>query len=313
MTIVFKISNNLKNMVIKYYEKYIPLKTPPYAVFQVKNYDTTITLYESGKLMFQGLSADIEASLWIEQERIKNHRYIDISGKDKKANNNKSEHSTYSKYHSMATIGSDEVGTGDYFGPIVVSATYVSKENIDFLTDLGVRDSKKITDEKIIEIAPAIIKKIPYVTYILDNDSYNKLPLEDKNMNKIKAILHNKVLVSLIKKDNYVYDAIVIDQFVYSKKFYEHISNAKEKISNVTFMTKAEDQVLSVACASIISRYIFLKEMKRISIEIGTPVILGASDKVDALAKKILITKGEDFLKHYVKWNFKNTEKIKNL
>ena len=55
------------------------------------------------------------------------------------------------------------------------------------------------------------------------------------------------------------------------------------------------------------------KEMKRISIEIGTPVILGASDKVDALAKKILITKGEDFLKHYVKWNFKNTEKIKNL
>ena len=40
MTIVFKISDNLKNMVIKYYEKYIPLKTPPYAVFQVKNYDT---------------------------------------------------------------------------------------------------------------------------------------------------------------------------------------------------------------------------------------------------------------------------------
>ena len=36
MTIVFKISDNLKNMVIKYYEKYIPLKTPPYAVFQVK-------------------------------------------------------------------------------------------------------------------------------------------------------------------------------------------------------------------------------------------------------------------------------------
>ena len=132
-------------------------------------------------------------------------------------------------------------------------------------------------------------------------------------MNKIKAILHNKVLVSLLNKDNYAYQCIVIDQFVYPKKFYEHISGAKEKISNVTFMTKAEDQVLSVACASIISRYIFLKEMKRISTEIGTPVIFGASDKVDALAKKILDTKGEAFLKHYVKWNFKNTEKIKNL
>ena len=29
------------------------------------------------------------------------------------------------------SIGSDEVGTGDYFGPIVVTATYVEKENID--------------------------------------------------------------------------------------------------------------------------------------------------------------------------------------
>lgn len=313
MTIVFKISDNLKNMVIKYYEKYMPLKTPPYAIFQVKNYDTTITLYESGKIMFQGLSADIESSLWIEQERIKNNRYIDATGKEKKTSNNKKDQITYNKYHNMATIGSDEVGTGDYFGPIVVSATYVSKENISFLTDLGVRDSKKITDEKIIEIAPAIIKKIPYVTYILDNDSYNKLPLENRNMNKIKAILHNKVLVSLLKKDTFDYQAIVIDQFVYPKKFYEHISDAKEKINNVTFMTKAEDQVLSVACASIISRYVFLKEMKKISLEIGTPVILGASDKVDLLAKKILDSKGEDYLKHYVKWNFKNTEKIKNL
>lgn len=312
MTIVFKLSDNLKNMVIKYYEKYMPLKTPPYAVFQVKNYDTTITLYESGKIMFQGLSADIEASLWIEQERIKNKRYIDITGKEKKNSLDKKDKKTLNKYHNMATIGSDEVGTGDYFGPIVVSATYVSKENIDFLLELGVRDSKKITDDKILEIAPAIAKRIPYVTYVLDNDTYNKLPAKDKNMNKIKAILHNKVLVSLIKKDKFDYEAIVIDQFVYPQKFYEHISGAKEKISNVTFMTKAEDQVLSVACASIISRYIFLKEMKKISLEIGEPVVFGASDKVDLLAKRIINTKGEDFLKHYVKWNFKNTEKIKN-
>ena len=263
--------------------------------------------------MFQGLSADIEASLWIEQERIKNKRYIDITGKGKKSSTDQKSNKTFNKYHNMATVGSDEVGTGDYFGPIVVSATYVAKESIDFLMGLGVRDSKKITDAKIIEIAPAIIKKIPYVTYVLDNDSYNKLPLEDKNMNKIKAILHNKVLVSLLKKDNFVYDAIVIDQFVYPQKFYEHIKQAKEKITNVTFMTKAEDQVLSVACASIISRYIFLKEMKKISADIGEPVILGASDKVDLLAKRILDTKGEAFLKHYVKWNFKNTEKIKNI
>ena len=305
MTIVFKLSDNLKDAVIKHYERYMPTKTPPYAVFQVKNYDTTITLYESGKIMFQGLSADIESSIWIEQERIKNNRYIDISGKEKE---NKKE--SPKKFYNISTIGSDEVGTGDYFGPIVVTATYVSKENIPFLTSLGVRDSKKITDDKIIEIAPQIIKKIPYVTYILDNDSYNKLPKEDQNMNKIKAILHNKVLTSLIKKDNYAYEKIVIDQFVYPKKFYEHISLAKEKITNVTFMTKAEDQVPSVAAASIISRYIFLKEIKKLSNELGAKIILGASDKVDALAKQILEKDGFETLQHYVKLNFKNTEKI---
>ena len=178
------------------------------------------------------------------------------------------------------------------------------------MTSLGVRDSKKITDDKIIEIAPQIIKKIPYVTYILDNDSYNKLPKEDQNMNKIKAILHNKVLTSLIKKDNYAYEKIVIDQFVYPKKFYEHISLAKEKITNVTFMTKAEDQVPSVAAASIISRYIFLKEIKKLSNELGAKIILGASDKVDALAKQILEKNGFETLQPHVKLNFKNTEKI---
>lgn len=310
MTICFKLSANLIPMVTKYYEKYMPIKTPPYAVFQVKNYDTTITLYESGKIMFQGISADIEASLWIEQERIKNNRYIDASGKEKTKSK---ENVPTKKFYNMATVGSDEVGTGDYFGPIVVSATFVSKDNIRFLTDLGVRDSKKLTDEKIIEIAPLIIKNIPYVTYILDNDTYNNLKDEDKNMNKIKSILHNKVLTTLIKKDNYPYEAIIIDQFVYPKKFYEHISKAKEKITNVTFMTKAEDQVLSVAAASIICRYVFLKAMKKMSEELGTQVLLGAGANVDLLAKKILDEKGSEYLKHYVKWNFKNTEKIKAL
>lgn len=310
MTICFKLSANLIPMVTKYYEKYTPMKTPSYAVFQVKNYDTTITLYESGKIMFQGISADIEASLWIEQERIKNNRYIDASGKEKTKSK---ENVPTKKFYNMATVGSDEVGTGDYFGPIVVSATFVSKDNISFLTDLGVRDSKKLTDEKIIEIAPLIIKNIPYVTYILDNDTYNNLKGEDKNMNKIKSILHNKVLTTLIKKDNYPYEAIIIDQFVYPKKFYEHISKAKEKITNVTFMTKAEDQVLSVAAASIICRYVFLKAMKKMSEELGTQVLLGAGANVDLLAKKILDEKGSEYLKHYVKWNFKNTEKVKAL
>ena len=306
MTVVFKVSYNIKPLILEFY-KYLMLdKKPPYSVFQVKDYDCVITLYESGKVMFQGIGADIEASYWIEEERLKNGRIIDIAtGKDKKKTIN--DRITF----NMSTIGSDEVGTGDFFGPIVVTATYVSKENIDFLIDLGVRDSKKITDEKIKKIAPAIIKKIPYSTFILNNISYNKNWNEDLNMNKIKAILHNKVLVSM-KNKNYPYEKIVVDQFVYPAKYFEHIKEAKEKVTDITFTTKAEDKCLSVAAASIISRYIFLNEIKKLSQMLGITIPKGAGSNVDEVGMEIVKKYGFDKLYEVAKMNFKNKDKIKS-
>jgi len=184
------------------------------------------------------------------------------------------------------------------------------KTNINFLINLGVRDSKKITDDKIKKIAPDIIKKIPYSTFILTNTSYNKNWSEDLNMNKIKAILHNKVLCA-IKNKNYDYDKIVVDQFVYPKKYYEHIKDATEKVTDITFMTKAEDQCLSVAAASIISRYIFLGEMKKLSEQTGIEIPKGAGPNVDEVGIAIAKEHGFDKLKDIAKLNFKNKDKIK--
>ena len=306
MTIVFKVSDNIKPLMVEFYKDRSVPNPPPYSILQVKDYDCVTTLYESGKVMFQGIGADIEASYWIEEERIKNNRLIDITGKEKKESNKEEK----KVFINTSTIGSDEVGTGDFFGPIVVTATYVSKENINFLTDLGVRDSKKITDDKIKKIAPEIIKKIPYSTFILTNTSYNNNWSEDLNMNKIKAILHNKVLCA-IKNKNFDYDKIVVDQFVYPKKYYEHIKDASEKVTNITFMTKAEDQCLSVAAASIISRYIFLKEMKKLSEEISLDIPKGAGPNVDEVGIIIAKKYGFDKLKEIAKLNFKNKDKIK--
>jgi len=304
MTIVFKVSENIKPLMIDFYQDRFVECPPPYSIFQVKDYDCVTTLYESGKVMFQGIGADIEASYWIEEERIKNGRIIDITGKEKEKKEEKK------TFINTSSIGSDEVGTGDFFGPIVVTATYVSKENIDFLINLGVRDSKKITDDKIKKIAPEIIKKIPYSTYILTNSTYNKNWSEDLNMNKIKAILHNKVLANM-KNKNYDYDKIVVDQFVYPKKYYEHIKNATEKVTDITFMTKAEDQCLSVAAASIISRYIFLGEMKKLSTDLNLELPKGAGPLVDEVGITIAKQYGFDKLKEIAKLNFKNKDKIK--
>src|SRR5699024_9254677 len=103
MTIVFKVSDNVKDKMIKYYEKLKRDKTPPYAIFQAMEADTIITLYESGKVMFQGISADIDANIWIDLEKKLNNRIIDIkTGKDK-SNNNKTNKQNFNNYN---TIGS---------------------------------------------------------------------------------------------------------------------------------------------------------------------------------------------------------------
>lgn len=311
-TIVFKISDNLKNEMIEFYQDRALDKKPPYSVFQVKDYDCVITLYESGKVMFQGIGADIEASYWTEQERILNKRDVNSElEKEQEKKEKKQEELNDDRFKYISTIGSDEVGTGDYFGPIVVTASFVDIKKKAMLYELGVRDSKKITDAKIIEIAPTLIKEFPHVTFILDNASYNKNGIT--NMNTVKAILHNKVLVGLTKKDNYPYDKIVMDQFVYPKKYFEHISKSPEKVTNITFSTHAEDKCLSVAVSSIISRYIFLGEMNKLSKELGVSLPKGAGDAVDKVGAELVKKYGEAKLYYIAKLNFKNTDKIKSL
>ena len=311
MTIVFKVSDNVKEKIIKYYSDLRRDKTPPYAVIQATEADTIITLYESGKVMFQGISADIDANIWIDLERKLNNRIIDIkTGKEKKDSKEKT--NKYRKFDNYNTIGSDEVGTGDYFGPIVVTATFVSKENISFLDELKVTDSKKITDDVIKKIAPKIMEKIPYSSYILNNPDYNKFHKQNINMNKIKAILHNKVLLNMVNK-NLPYEKIVVDQFTPPKNYYGYLSDVKDKVVNITFTPKAEEQCLSVACASIISRYIFLKTMHDISIELGIDIPKGAGTQVDEVGAKLVKEHGFEILNKYAKLNFKNTEKIKSM
>jgi ribonuclease HIII len=308
-TIVYKLSDNTKEEMIEHFKDKLRDKTPPYAIFQADEADTVVTLYESGKVVFQGVSADIDAEMWKEKEAFLNggKKVLDLT---KKKDDKKEKAKDNKDYYFINSIGSDEVGTGDYFGPVVVTSTYVNKKDISFLEDLGVRDSKKITDDKIIKITPEIIKRIPHTTIILNNKDYNANYSEDVNMNKIKAILHNKVLYNLLNKDKYSYDMIVVDQFVNQYKYYDYLKGIPNVVRNITFTTKAEDKCLSVACASIISRYIFLKEMKSLGDKLGIYIPKGASTEVDKVAKTIVDKYGVNKLKEIAKYNFKNTSKV---
>lgn len=304
-TITLKVSEKTKEMMNEFFADLKRIKTPPYAVFQADDGDTVVTLYESGKAVFQGKDADLSSEFWIETEKINSGSATVTNSNDKKKEEKKEKVLPI----RINSIGSDEVGTGDYFGPIVVTSCYVSKENIDFLIDLGVRDSKKLTDEKIMKLVPEIIKKIPYKTYILSNLEYNAHYKNNINMNMVKAILHNKVLYEM-KSLGYAYDYIVVDQFEYPAAYFKHIASSTKQVKDIFFLTKAEDQCLSVACASMISRYIFIKKMKELSNSLGINIPKGASDKVDEVGKYIVSKYGKSKLNEIAKINFKNTEKI---
>ena len=296
MNCVIRVSEKTKEKMIKYYEDKKRDKVIPYVIFQAQDGDTVITMYESGKIMFQGTSADVDSSMWLEMDGQNKQNSPEVKEKDK-------------KYYYCSSIGSDEVGTGDYFGPIVVTASFVKKEDIEFLETLGIKDSKKLTDEKILEIAPQVAKRISYKSIILTNQEYNERH-SDNNMNKIKAIMHNKVLYQMVQTTKESYDYIIVDEFAKENRYYDYIKESTDIQRGITFMTKAEDKNLAVACSSVISRYLFLKEFDKLSDCLHIPLPKGAGPQVDTIGEEIVEKYGSDKLKEVAKLNFANTARI---
>lgn len=303
ITKVIRVDNETKKLMNDFYKDTKRGKTPPYAIFQADTGDTIVTLYESGKAMFQGVSADIEAGMWESIGKDKENIDYFIDREEVKE---KKEETTIPI--DISSVGSDEVGTGDYYGPIVVTASYVNKDDIPFLTELGVKDSKKLSDEQILKIVPKIIKKIKYKTIMLSNKEYNKNYGKDMNMNKIKAVLHNKVLTEMVKDNEY--DYIVVDQFEPESSYYKHLSEVPSPLKGITFITKAEDKCLSVACSSLISRYIFVKEIDKLGDKYGIFLPKGANYYVEDVGIKLVEKYGVNVLKEVAKLNFSNTDRI---
>ena len=292
MNIVIKVDEETKNKMIEYYKDKKRDKTPPYAIFQAQEEDTIITLYNSGKCMFQGTSAFVDANMW---KALKENDEKDTNKID---------------YLNTTSVGSDEVGTGDYFGPIVVTASLVKKEEIEFLKKLGCTDSKKITDDKIKKIAPEIIKKIKYKSIILSNEEYNQKYSKENNMNKIKAIMHNKALSLILEETKEKLDYIIIDEFAKENRYYSYLKDIPNPVKNITFITKAETKNMAVACSSIISRYIFLKEFDKLSDTYHIPLPKGSGQNVDKIGEELTEKYGKDILNKIAKKNFSNTSRI---
>lgn len=302
------------NTILKmkdFYSKHLTEKVPPGSVFAAKTPGCAITAYKSGKVLFQGNDCEKEAGRW--------GGAASGAGPAKKAAGNGKTTATSAKagaglpagFSEWSVIGSDEVGTGDFFGPITVVAAYVRKKDIPLLKELGVRDSKDLNDDKIIEIAKVIKDIVPFSLMTLRNEKYNQVQAAGMSQGKMKALLHNQAILKVLEKIlPEKPDAILIDQFVQEGTYFQHLKGQKAIArENVYFSTKAEGIHLAVAAASILARYAFIQYIDKLSEAAGFRVPKGAGAQVDEAAARLILKKGQDVLPSFVKMHFANTEK----
>ncbi|MEA4115712.1 ribonuclease HIII [Mycoplasma sp. 744] len=209
-------------------------------------------------------------------------------------------------------IGIDETGVGDYFGPLVACAAFVPKNKIEEIINLGIKDSKKISDKKILEIAHILKEKIYYSTAYFSTQEYNILN-KKYNANEIKMLLHLKALWAL-KNTLKNIDYIFIDQYSTIKtimKYYFRIKNdfLNDKIAildrPVILDFKAEDKNLNVSCASVLARALFLELMEQKNNFYQVIFPLGAGENVKLFAKNFFQKNNKNLLEIVAKNKFK--------
>lgn len=298
MSYTIDLSNTTSKIIMTYYKDYSISHTNNYTLFRAKYKGSTLTIFKTNTMIIQGSDCqDIYKEVC---------HLLEITPNFKESSNSELSVTT-------SHIGTDEVGTGDFFGGITVAAAFVPENKIKFLKELGIKDSKLLSNSKIEEIAPKMMKEIKYSVLLLDNIKYNFLTkVHHFNMNKIKAMLHNTVIKNIVNKVCEEYEEIVIDGFTTSDKYFEYLEDEKEVIRNkVKLVEKGESKYISIAAASIIARYLFLSHMNKLSKEVGFDLPKGAGPKVDKAIEKIIKERSEKYLEVIGKTNFKNLIKIK--
>lgn len=204
-------------------------------------------------------------------------------------------------------IGSDETGKGEFFGPLVVCAAYVTPEDIDFLKRYKIDDSKKMSDNYIFQIGPIIKKRIKNFVVLITpkklSESYDK---KSMNTDKMLSLCHNTAQAGLIRKYAIPEHVICyIDQFLPRERYQNYVKDLL--IPNpLYFRTKAESHFPSVACASVIARYTLLKEWEKMNAHFNTVIPIGSGSNVDEVFARL--KKQNTDVDNYVKKYFRNYE-----
>lgn len=265
----------------------------PHARFAVASMGVVVACYLSGKLVVQGRDAEAFAARF-------------LGGIARAPSGGMAAPS-----HRGALIGSDETGKGDYFGPLVVAAAFVGEGDAKALTELGVTDSKNLSDERMRRIVGALERQLDHEIVVLPPAEYNARYASTPNVNVLLAELHARALAPLIGRHPGV--PVLVDRFAADDALLQNaVARRAPDAPTIAQRPRAESE-LAVGAASILARIAFLEGLAACAQECGSDLPKGAGAPVDAAARRVHRIGGLDLLGKVAKVHFRNTRKIPGL
>jgi len=203
-------------------------------------------------------------------------------------------------------IGTDESGKGDYFGPLVVAGVFLPDGQEDVLRELGVKDSKRTTDNRVRELAVLIKKGYKHSIVSIGPEKYNDLYAKLRNLNKLLAWGHARVIENILEETRA--GRAITDQFG-DERFVLNALLKKGRTIELVQKVRAEDD-MAVAAASILARAEFLSRLHFLGRDIGLELPKGSSPAAEEAGRELVKRHGPEVLKKVAKVHFKLTAKV---
>jgi ribonuclease HIII len=175
----------------------------------------------------------------------------------------------------MLVIGADEVGSGDTFCGLVVSAVCLSDEQVEALRSAKIRDSKRISDSMIGQYVGLMADAgVRHSTVCLEPFRFNGLLNRKTDHVTIQNSMFARAIGNLIQKVGPP-DMILVDQFPGANIAVDH--------QEIRMTPRADENYVPVAAASIMARSAYLGMRRSLGRELGMQIPLGSSNVREAL------------------------------